>query len=75
MVLTMTRSDSVARLQHIKQQLRTPRAREVFYDTLFTLREMREKKDRSYILNSEAFYKVPVMVPSKSVVTQYDNGG
>ncbi|XP_021361373.1 E3 SUMO-protein ligase RanBP2-like isoform X2 [Mizuhopecten yessoensis] len=71
LVLGMTRSD-VSRLQHIKQQLKTPRAREVFYDTLFTLREMRDRKDKSYILNSDSFHKVPVVVPSKAVVAQYD---
>ncbi|XP_069130814.1 E3 SUMO-protein ligase RanBP2-like isoform X2 [Argopecten irradians] len=72
LVLNMTKTDTVSRLQHIKQQVKMPRAREVFYDALFTLRVMRDSKDRSYILNSDTFHKVPVVLPSKSVVAEYD---
>jgi len=74
MLTSMTRFDTTSRLQHVKQQLRTPQARDKLYDIVFTLREMRESKDKSYLMKSDLFQKATLVAPSKTTIAKFDIG-
>lgn len=71
---SLLHGEASTQLNTQRQQLRTPQARDKLYDVMFTMREMREKKDRSYLIQSDHFCTAQVVVPSKKLVSENDKG-
>lgn len=69
----MCRGERQQWAQDLKRHCTLP-GREKLYDSLFTLREMRTLKPKSYLMQSKAFCDFEVATPTPEQVVDYDTG-
>ena len=72
--MSLMKGDAGAQLNAQKQHLRTVQARDKLYDIMFTMRDMREKKINSYLIQSDSFCTAQIITPSKKMVIENDAG-
>ncbi|KAL5004271.1 hypothetical protein ScPMuIL_017727 [Solemya velum] len=70
--LSIPQTDHNLWAQELTQHLCTPQGKDKLFDTVFTLREMRNAKDRSYLIQSNTYITRKVTCPSKTQIGAYD---
>ena len=72
--MSLMKGDAGAQLNAQKRQLRTVQARDKLYDIMLTMRDMRENKFNSYLIQSDSFCTAQITTPSKKLVIENDAG-
>ncbi|XP_048247209.1 E3 SUMO-protein ligase RanBP2-like isoform X4 [Haliotis rufescens] len=68
------KGDTATWTQKLRQQYCTQQGREKLYDTVFTLPDMRAKKDSSYLIKNRTYTDNVLLFPSRRQMRSFDSG-
>ena len=71
----LSKQDGSLWARKLRQKLCTQDGKKNLFALLFTSSEMKQRRDRSYLLQSNKFTGTNLDVPSKAQISQYDAGG
>ena len=70
----LSKQDGSLWARKLRQKLCTQDGKKNLFALLFTSGEMKQRRDRSYLLQSDKFTGTNLDVPSKAQISQYDAG-